>query len=131
MKIGWVNQCFVTCDEVTTNQLSQVVEHVQHATGVDSVVFNTQLYDICSDSYQSVQSGYSAMLGASSTAILHKIPSIPHFSGTEREKDIVQFEQWLHAISDARKNFSEQLVWAAINKSCVEDVADVICCLQC
>ena len=32
-------------------------------------------------------------------------------------------------ISDARKNFNEQLVRAAINKSCVGDAADAICCL--
>ena len=51
------------------------------------------------------------------------------FSGTKREKDTVQFEQWLHAISDTRKNFNEQLVRAAINKSGVGDVADAICCL--
>ena len=109
----------ITCDEVTTNQLPQVVEHAWYTTGVDSVVFNTQLYDMHSDSNQSVQSGYSAVPGASGTAILNKIPSIPHFSGTEREKDTaIEFEQWLHAISDARKNFNEQLVWAAINKSC-------------
>ena len=30
---------------------------------------------------------------------------------------------------DARKNFNEQLVRAAINKSCVGDVAYAICCL--
>ena len=66
------------------------------------------------------------MPGTSGTTILNKIP---HFSGTEREKDTVQFEQWLHAISDARKNFNEQLVRVAINKSCVGDVADAICCL--
>ena len=51
------------------------------------------------------------------------------FSGTEREKDTVWFEQCLHAISDARKNVNEQLVRAAINKSCEGDVADAICCL--
>ena len=79
----------ITCDVVTTNQLPLVVECVQHTTGVDSVVFNTQLYDMHSDSNQSVQSGYSAVPGASGTAILNKIPSIPHFSGTEREKDTV------------------------------------------
>ena len=100
-----------------------------HTTEVGSVVFNTQLCDMHSDSNQSVQSGYSAVLGAASTAILNKIPSIPHFSGTESEKDIVQFEQWLHAISNARKSFSEQLVWAAINKFCVGDVGDAICYL--
>ena len=67
----------------------------------------------------SVQSGYSALSWASSEAILNKISGIPHFSGTEREKDTAQFKQWLHAISTARKSYSEQLVWAAINKSCV------------
>ena len=46
-----------------------------------------------------------------------------------KNKDTVRFEQWLCAISYARKNFNEQLVRAAINKSCVEDVADAICCL--
>ena len=88
-----------------------------------------------SNSNQSVQTGYhsyegsSAVLRASGTTILNKIPSIPCFSGTGWEKDTVWFEQWLHAISDARKNFNEQLVRAAINKSCVGDVADAICCL--
>ena len=79
----------ITCDKVTTNQLPQVVECAWHTTGVDSVVFNTQLYDMHSDSNQNVQSGYPAVLGASSTAILNKMSSIPHFSGTEREKDTV------------------------------------------
>ena len=49
--------------------------------------------------------------------------------GTEREKDTVWFEQWYHAISDAPKNFNEQLVRAAITKSCVGDAADAMCCL--
>ena len=69
------------------------------------------------------------MLGASGTTILNKIPGIPCILGTDREKDTVQFEQWYHAISDARRNFNEQLVRAAITKSCVGDAADVICCL--
>ena len=47
--------------------------------------------------------------------------------GTEREKDTVWCEQWYHAISDAHKNFSEQLVRAAITKSCVGDAADAMC----
>ena len=34
-----------------------------------------------------------------------------------------------HAISDARKNFNEQLVRAVITKSCVGDEADAMCCL--
>ena len=49
------------------------------------------------------------------------------FSGTEQEKDTVRFEQCLHAMLDARKKFNEQLVKAAINKSCVGDAADAIC----
>ena len=59
----------------------------------------------------------------------NKIPSIPYFLGTEREKDTVWFKQWYHAISDARKNFNEQLVRAAITKSCVGDAVEAICCL--
>ena len=82
----------ITCDEVTTNALPQAVEHVQHTTGVDSVVLNTRLYDMHSDSNQSVQSGYlnyavgPAVLGALGTTIMNKIPGIPQFSGTERER---------------------------------------------
>ena len=99
------------------------------------VVFNHRADDLHSDSLQSVQSGYhsnaasSSMLGATGQTILNKIPHIPPFSGTEREKDTVWFEQWYHAISDARKNFNEQLVRAAITKSCIGEAADVMCCL--
>ena len=57
------------------------------------------------------------------------MPGLPWFSGMEREKDTFMFEQWLHSIFDARKTFSDQWVRAAINKSCVEDAADAICCL--
>ena len=67
--------------------------------------------------------------GALGPTILNKILGIPCFSGTEREKDTAQFEQWYHAISDAWKNFNEQLVRAAITKSCVGDAADAMCCL--
>ena len=88
-----------------------------------------------SNSNPSVHSGYHSYTGsptvpgASGTTFLNKMPGIPQFSGTEREKDAVQFEQWPHAISDARKNFNDQWVRAAINKSCVGDVAVAICCL--
>ena len=91
--------------------------------------------DLQSYSIHSVQSGYPssagspAVLGASGATILNKIPGIPCFSGTEREKDTVQFEQWYHAISNGRRNFNEQLVRAAITKSCVGDAAGAICCL--
>ena len=68
-------------------------------------------------------------LGAVGQPILNKILGIPQFSGTEREKVTVQFEQWYHAISDASKNSNKQLVRAAITKSCVGGAADAICCL--
>ena len=69
------------------------------------------------------------MPGASGAIIQNKIPGIPCFPSTEREKDIVQFEQWYHATSNARRNFDEQLVRAAITESCVGDAADTISCL--
>ena len=61
--------------------------------------------------------------------LLNTIPGIPQFSGMEREKDTVHFEQWYHAISDACRNFSKPLVRAAITKSCVGNAADAMCCL--
>ena len=73
--------------------------------------------------------GSPAVLVASGTTFLSKMPGIPQFPGTEREKDTVRFQQWLHSISDARNNFNDQWVRAAINKSCVGDMADAICCL--
>ena len=103
----------ITCDEVTMAQLPHVLEHMQYIIGVDSVVFNNRMDDLHSDSLQSVQSGYHshvigpAVLRALGMTILNKILHIPCFSGTEREKDTVQFEQWYHTISDALKSFNE------------------------
>ena len=68
-------------------------------------------------------------LGTVGRPILNKIPRIPQFSGIEREKDTVQFEEWYHAILDAYRNFNETLVRAAITKSCVGDAGDAMCCL--
>ena len=87
-----------------------------------------------SDSNPSVHS-YAAMnggpsvQGVSGTTFLIKMPRLPQLSGTDRKKDTVRFEHWLHSISDARKTFNEQLVRTAINKSCVGDTADANCCL--
>ena len=109
----------ITCNEVTMAQLPHVLDHVWHISGVESVVFNHRMDDFHSDAFQSVQSGHHnqaaspTALGAIGPTMLNKIPGIPNFSGTEREKDTVWFEQWYHAISDAQKNFNEQLV-----KSC-------------
>ena len=121
----------ITCDEVTTAQLPQVIDCAHHTTKVESVVFSTRIDEMKSDSNPSVHSyaGGPSVQGVSGTTFLHKMPRLPWFSGTEREKDTVRFEQWLHSISDARKTFNNQWVRAAINKSCVGDAADAICCL--
>ena len=79
----------ITCGEVTAVQLPQVIEHACHTTGVDSVVFNTGLDEMRTDSNPSVHSGYHScagspvVLGASGTMFLNKIPGIPCFSGSE------------------------------------------------
>ena len=125
----------IICDEITMAQLPHVLDHVQHTTGVELVVFNCKMDDLHSDLFQSVQSGHHSkaasptVLGAIGPTILNKIPGIPHFLGTERGKDTVQFKQWYHTISDAQKNFNEQLVRAAITKSRIGDVADAMHCL--
>ena len=102
---NWLGKAVViTCDEVTTAQVPHMLECVQCIVGVESVVFNNRMDDLHSDSLQSDQSGYCnnaaspAVLGPSGPTIWNKIPGIPYFSGTEREKDTVQFEQWYHAI---------------------------------
>ena len=53
--------------------------------------------DLHSDSFQGVQSGHHSQaasptaLGTIGPTILNKIPGIPHFSGTKREKVTVLF----------------------------------------
>ena len=82
--------------------------------------FNHKVDNLHSDSFQSAQSGHHSQaasptpLGTIGPTILNKILGIPHFIGTEMEKDTVGFEQWYHAISNAQKNFNEQLVRAVI-----------------
>ena len=116
-------------------QLPHVLKCVQCISGVDSVVFNPKSDDLHSDSLQSVHNGHHSLvtsqdpLGTIGQPILNKIPGIPLFSGNERGKDTVQFEQWYYAILDAHRNFSELLVRAVITKSCVGDAADAMCCL--
>ena len=125
----------ITCDEVTATQLPQVLEWACHTTGVEFIVFNMGPDEIQTEFINSVCTGYQsypgdpAVLGASGTTFLNIIPGIPQFSGSEQEKDTVRFEQWLHSISDGRRNFSEQLVRATVNKSCMGSTADAICCL--
>ena len=133
---NWLGKSVVImCNEVTVAQLPHVFKHAGHISGVDSVDFNHRTDDLHSDSLQSVHNGHHSpvtspvALGAIGQPILNKIPGIPQFSGTKREKDIVWFKQWYHPISDAHKNFSEQLVRAAITKSCVGDAADAMCYL--
>ena len=72
------------------------------------VVFNHRMDDLHSDLFQSghhSQAASPAALGATGPIILNKIPGIPCFLATEREKDTVQFKQWYLAISDAWKKF--------------------------
>ena len=86
-------------------------------------VFNPKSDDLHSDTFQSVPNGHHSLvtspvpLGTVVQPILNKIPGPPQFSGTEREKDTVWFEQWYHAILDAYRNFSKPLMGAAITKS--------------
>ena len=84
-KIGdWLGKpVVITCGEVTTTQLPHVIECSQQIRGVESVVFKNGMDDTQSDSVHSVQSGYHnyagglAVLAASDTTILNKIPGIP------------------------------------------------------
>ena len=123
----------ITCDDVTTAQLPQVIEHACHITRVESVVFNTRLDEMKSDSNPNVHryAGGPSVQGVVWYHLSEQIAWITtgFLVQREREKDTVRLEQQLHSISDARKTFNEQLVRAAINKSCVVDVADAICCL--
>ena len=83
------NPVVITCDEVTAVQLPKVMKHACHTTGVESVVFNTGLDEMRTDSNPSVHSGYhsyadgQAVLGASDTMFLNKILGILCFSGSE------------------------------------------------
>ena len=84
----WLGKAVViTCDEVTTAQLPQVIECAHHTTGVESVVFNTRLDEMKSDSHPSIPS-YAcgpSVQGVSGPTFLNKMPGLPWFSGTERE----------------------------------------------
>ena len=87
----WLGKPVVmTCNEVTTAQLSQVIGCAHHITRVESVVFNTRLDEMKSDSNPSVHSyaamnGGPSMQGVSGTTFLNKMTRSPQFSGTERE----------------------------------------------
>ena len=54
---GWVKPEVITCDEITTAQIPQVIEHVCHNMGVESVVFNTRIDDVQYDSNHSCARG--------------------------------------------------------------------------
>ena len=80
----WLEQTVViTCNEVTTAQLPHVLEHVQHISGVDLVVFNPRTDNLHSDSLQHVHNGHCSLvtspvaLGTIGQPILNKIPEIP------------------------------------------------------
>ena len=69
----------ITCDEVTTGQLPQVIKHACHFTRVESVVFNTRLDEMKSDSNPSVHSyaGGPSVPEVSGTIFLNKMPGLP------------------------------------------------------
>ena len=54
----------ITCDEITAIQLPQVIEHMCHTTGVESVVFNTRVDGMRSESNPSVHSRYHSYVGS-------------------------------------------------------------------
>ena len=68
---------------MTAAQLPQVPEWACHTTGVESIVFNTGLDEIQTESIPSVCSGYQsyagnpAVMGATGTTFLNKILGIP------------------------------------------------------
>ena len=74
-----------------------------------------------SASNPSVHNGYHsyvgspAVPGASGTTFLNKMPGMPCFLAQRGKKTLLGYEQWLHSISDARNNFNDQWVRAAIN----------------
>ena len=111
---NWLGKpVIITCNEVTMVQLPHVLKCVQHISGADSFVFNPKTDDLHSESLQSVPNGpcilitSPVLLKTIDQPLLNTKPGIPQFSGTEREKDTVQFEQWYHAISDACRKFSK------------------------
>ena len=80
----WLGEpVIIMCDEVTAVQLPQVIEHACHTMGVESVVFNTGVDSMRSDSNPNVHSGYHSCLddpavpGASGTTFLNKMSGTP------------------------------------------------------
>ena len=72
--IEWLGKpVVITCDKVTTMQLPQVVDCVHHTTGVESVVFNTRLDEMRTDSNPSVHSGYHSYAGGPAV-LRHQVP---------------------------------------------------------
>ena len=88
-----------------------MLECAQSISGVDLVVFNPKADDLHTESLQSIPNGSHSLMASpiplkpAGQPLLNTIPGIPQFSGTEREKDTVPFEQRYHAILDAHRNF--------------------------
>ena len=102
----------ITCNEVTAWYNFPMCSNVHNVSvqKSDSVVFNPKTDDLHSDSLQTIPNEpHSLMVSPAplkpvDQPVLNMIPGMPRLSGTEREKDTVQFEQWYHAISDAHRN---------------------------
>ena len=71
---GWFGMpAVITCDEVTAMQIPQVIECAHQITSIKSIVINTRLDDVRTDSNPSVHSGYHSYAG--SPAVLgHLVP---------------------------------------------------------
>ena len=102
---NWLGKpIIIICNEVIMVQLPHVLECVQCISRADLVVFNPKTDDLHSDSLQTIPNVpcslmvSQAQLKPIGQPLLNTIPGVPQFSGSEREKDTVQFEQWYHAI---------------------------------
>ena len=71
----------ITCNEVTTAELPQVIECTCHIPQVESVVFNTRLDKMKSDPNPSVPSyvGGPSVQGVSGTTFFNKMPDYHNF----------------------------------------------------
>ena len=90
---NWLGKLVViTCNEVTTEKLPHVLEHMQHISGANLVVFNPKPGDLHSDSLQTIPNEPNSLMVSPAPLklinqpLLNMIPGMPEFSSTEREK---------------------------------------------
>ena len=91
----------ITCDDATAIQLPQVIEHACHTTGVESVVFNTRVDDMRSDSNPSVHSGYHSYVGG--PAVLGN--QVPPFGTKCQVYHSFLVQRWKRTLSGLNSGF--------------------------